>query len=213
MRLPKASFMESLGHKWVYWMILLPAVLARISIGLRADSGTSPEVQFLDSSWRWVIPGVWYTATPLSHNPPCKEETQNYQSVHKPAEPQVLRPLAFAFLLCYSGADFFLGQFNLLLGQYHLFLRSISPWYGVLARRFIGNWTKSFCYHSPPWKITFKWVVPGSYLLLIQKMKSHPRDSNPNPLQAASPQALLPAFFWVQVKGRFEFGETSKTNL
>ncbi|KAJ9073434.1 hypothetical protein DSO57_1016485 [Entomophthora muscae] len=61
------------------------------------------------------------TATPLSHNPPCKEEPQNYQSINKPAKPQVFLPLASAFLLCYLGVYFFLGQFNPLLGQYYLF--------------------------------------------------------------------------------------------
>ncbi|KAJ9076629.1 hypothetical protein DSO57_1024285 [Entomophthora muscae] len=94
------------------------AVLASILIGLHADSGTPPETQFLDSSWRQVIPGVWYTATPLSHNPPQKKEPWNYQFVPKPVKPQVFCPLASAFLLCYLGAYFFLGRFNLLLGRY-----------------------------------------------------------------------------------------------
>ncbi|KAJ9055785.1 hypothetical protein DSO57_1000643 [Entomophthora muscae] len=118
MRLPKTSFMESLGYKWVYWMILLPAVLASILIGSHADSGTSPKAQFLDSSWRQIIPGVWYTATPLSHNPPCKEEPQNYQSIKKPVNPQVFCSLVSGFLLCYLGVYFFLGQFDPLLGWY-----------------------------------------------------------------------------------------------
>ncbi|KAJ9065636.1 hypothetical protein DSO57_1017390 [Entomophthora muscae] len=86
-----------------------------------ADSGTAPKAQFLDNSWRCVIPGVWYTATPLSHNPPLKEEPQNYWSVNKPAKPQVFCPLASAFFLCYLGAYFFLECFNLLLGWYFLF--------------------------------------------------------------------------------------------
>ncbi|KAJ9057953.1 hypothetical protein DSO57_1017785 [Entomophthora muscae] len=121
MILPKTPPMESLGYKWLFWIILLPAVMASISMGLCADSGTSPEAQFLDSSWHQVIPGVWYTATPLSHNPPLREETKNYQSASQISEPQVFCPLASAFLLCYLGAYFFLGRFNLLLGRYRVF--------------------------------------------------------------------------------------------
>ncbi|KAJ9082052.1 hypothetical protein DSO57_1008185, partial [Entomophthora muscae] len=121
MRLPKTPAMESLGYKWLFWIILLPAGMASILMGLQADSGTSPEAQFLNSSWRWVIPGVWYTATSLSHNPPLREETKNYQSASTIPEPQVFCPLASAFLLCYLGAYFFLGHFNPLLGRYRVF--------------------------------------------------------------------------------------------
>ncbi|KAJ9080884.1 hypothetical protein DSO57_1020223, partial [Entomophthora muscae] len=49
-----------------------------------------------------------------------KEEPQNYQSTHSIFKPQVFHPLAYAFLLCYLGAYFFLGRFNPLLGCYFL---------------------------------------------------------------------------------------------
>ncbi|KAJ9061656.1 hypothetical protein DSO57_1018509 [Entomophthora muscae] len=95
--------------------------MTSILMGLRADSGSSPEAQFLNSSWHQVIPEVWYTVTPLSHNPPLREETKNYQSASTIPKSQVFCPLASAFLLCYSGAYFFLGRFNLLLGRYQVF--------------------------------------------------------------------------------------------
>ncbi|KAJ9051786.1 hypothetical protein DSO57_1001544, partial [Entomophthora muscae] len=49
-----------------------------------------------------------------------KEEPRNYQSTHSIVKPQVLHPLASAFLLCYLGAYFFLGCFNPLLDRYCL---------------------------------------------------------------------------------------------
>ncbi|KAJ9059092.1 hypothetical protein DSO57_1005892 [Entomophthora muscae] len=78
MRLPKTPLMESPGYKWLFWTVLLPTVSGSILMGLRTDLGTTPESQFLDRSWRQVIPGVWYTVTPLSHNPTLREETKNY---------------------------------------------------------------------------------------------------------------------------------------
>ncbi|KAJ9063966.1 hypothetical protein DSO57_1035401 [Entomophthora muscae] len=110
MRIPKTPLMESLGYKWVFYIVLLLTVLASILMGLQAD---------LDSSWCCVIPGVWYTATPLSHNPPLKEETKNYESTAQVPEPQVFCHLAF--LLCYLGVYFFLGRFKPLLGRYQVF--------------------------------------------------------------------------------------------
>ncbi|KAJ9089926.1 hypothetical protein DSO57_1008025 [Entomophthora muscae] len=104
-----------------FWMILLQAVKASILLGTRAEYDASPESHYLEKSWRQVIPGVWYTETPLSHNPPQKEEPQNYQSPKKPSKPQVFCPLASAFLLSSLGAYFFLGCFNPLLGCYCLF--------------------------------------------------------------------------------------------
>ncbi|KAJ9049949.1 hypothetical protein DSO57_1019280 [Entomophthora muscae] len=112
MKLPKTPLVDSLGYKWLFWIVLLTTVLGSTSMGLRADS---------DSSWRRVIPGVWYTATPLSHNPSIQEETNIYGSTTLVPEPQVFLPLALAFLLCYLGAYFFLGRFNPLLGRYQIF--------------------------------------------------------------------------------------------
>ncbi|KAJ9087894.1 hypothetical protein DSO57_1028646 [Entomophthora muscae] len=121
MKLPKTPLMESLGYKWLFWIFLTTMVFASVSIGSRTDSGTTTESQFLDSSWRRVIPGIWYTATPLSNNPPVREETKIYCSTTQVTEPQVFRPLALAFLLCYLGVYFFLGRFNPLLGRYQIF--------------------------------------------------------------------------------------------
>ncbi|KAJ9079455.1 hypothetical protein DSO57_1035195 [Entomophthora muscae] len=121
MRLPKTPLIESLGYKWLFWIVLLTTVLASTLMGSRADLGTTPESQSLDSSWRHVIPGVWYTATPLSPNPPVQEETKIYGSTTQVPEPQVFCSLASAFLLCYLGAYFFLGCFNPLLGRYQIF--------------------------------------------------------------------------------------------
>ncbi|KAJ9087733.1 hypothetical protein DSO57_1030323 [Entomophthora muscae] len=87
---------------------------------LRADLGTTPDSQFLDSSWCCVILGIWFTATPLSNNPPVQEETKVYGSTTQVNKPQVFCPLALAFLLCYLGVYFFLGRFNPLLGRYQL---------------------------------------------------------------------------------------------
>ncbi|KAJ9059203.1 hypothetical protein DSO57_1005125 [Entomophthora muscae] len=95
-------------------------VLTRVSISSLADLGTTPESQFLDSFWRHVILGVWYTTTPLSNNPPVQEETKVYGSSTQVNKPQVFRPLALAFLLSYLSVYFFLGRFNPLLGRYWL---------------------------------------------------------------------------------------------
>ncbi|KAJ9070226.1 hypothetical protein DSO57_1010499 [Entomophthora muscae] len=91
-----------------------------VFIGSHTDLGTTPESQFLDSSWRHMIPGVWYTATPLSNNPPVQEETKVYGSSNQVPKPQVFCLLALAFLLCYLGVYFFLGRFNSLIGRYQL---------------------------------------------------------------------------------------------
>ncbi|KAJ9076308.1 hypothetical protein DSO57_1027555 [Entomophthora muscae] len=95
-------------------------VFASVSLGSRADSGTTADSQFLDSSWRRVILGVWYTASPISNNPPVREETKDYGSSPLTNKPQVFCPLASAFLLSYLGVYFFLGHFNPLLGRYQL---------------------------------------------------------------------------------------------
>ncbi|KAJ9058308.1 hypothetical protein DSO57_1013793 [Entomophthora muscae] len=85
--------MEFLGYKWVYWMILLPAVLASILIGLCADSGTSCKAQFLDSSWRQVISVVWYTATVRIDNfPPLEPQAQERESNPEPGLPRAAGP-------------------------------------------------------------------------------------------------------------------------
>ncbi|KAJ9066405.1 hypothetical protein DSO57_1009652 [Entomophthora muscae] len=120
MKLPKTLLMELLGYKWLLWIVLTTAVFSSVSIGSRANLGTTPESQFPDSSWCFVILGVWYTATPLSNNPPVWEETKVYGSTTQVTKPQVFRSLALAFLLCYLGAYFFLGRFNPLLGRYQL---------------------------------------------------------------------------------------------
>ncbi|KAJ9065376.1 hypothetical protein DSO57_1020229 [Entomophthora muscae] len=112
---------ESLGYKWLFWIVLTTTLFTSASMGSRADLGTMPESQFLDSSWRCVIPGFWYTTTPLSNNPPVREETKVYGSTTQVTKPQVFCPLALAFLLCYLGAYFFLGCFNPLLGRCRLF--------------------------------------------------------------------------------------------
>ncbi|KAJ9065038.1 hypothetical protein DSO57_1024015 [Entomophthora muscae] len=67
-----------------------------------------------------MIPGVWYTESPISNNPPVCEETKFYGSSPLANKPQVFCPLALAFLLSYLGAYFFLGHFNPLLGRYQL---------------------------------------------------------------------------------------------
>ncbi|KAJ9089576.1 hypothetical protein DSO57_1011415 [Entomophthora muscae] len=95
-------------------------LFASVSIGSCADSGTTADSQFLDRSWRCGIPGVWYTASPISANPPVREETKFYGSPPLANKPQVFCPLALAFLLSYLGAYFFLGRFNPLLGWYQL---------------------------------------------------------------------------------------------
>ncbi|KAJ9083913.1 hypothetical protein DSO57_1029685 [Entomophthora muscae] len=120
MKLPKTPHREWLGYKWLLWIVLTLFVFASVSIGSCADSGTTADSQFLDSSWRRVIPGVWYTAIPLSNNPPLQEEIKFYGSSTQVNKPQVFYPLALAFLLSYLGAYFFLGHFNPLLGRYWL---------------------------------------------------------------------------------------------
>ncbi|KAJ9087928.1 hypothetical protein DSO57_1039650 [Entomophthora muscae] len=120
MKLPKTPHGECLGYKWLLWLVLTLMVFASVLIGSRADSGTTADSQFLDSSWRRVIPGVWYTASPISNNPPVREETKFYGSPPLANKPQVFCPLALAFLLSYLGAYFFLGRFNPLLGRYRL---------------------------------------------------------------------------------------------
>ncbi|KAJ9063034.1 hypothetical protein DSO57_1004326 [Entomophthora muscae] len=121
MKLPKTPLMESLGYKWLFWIVLTTTVFTSTSMGSCADLGTTPESQFLDSSWRRVILGVWYTATPLLNSPPVREETKVYGFTTQVTKPQVFCPLASAFLLCYLGVYFFLGRFNPLLGRYQLF--------------------------------------------------------------------------------------------
>ncbi|KAJ9052526.1 hypothetical protein DSO57_1039700 [Entomophthora muscae] len=120
MKLPKTPLRVWLEYKWLLWIVLTSTVLASVSIGSRADSGTTTDSQFLDSSWRRVIPGVWYTASPLFNNPPVWEETKVYGSSTQVNKPQVFCPLALAFLLSYLGVYFFLGCFNPLLGRYRL---------------------------------------------------------------------------------------------
>lgn len=120
MKLPKNPLLEYLGYKWLFWIVLTTMVFTSISMGSHADLGTTAESQFLDSSWRHVIPGVWYTATLLSNNPPIQEETKVYGFITQVTKPQVFCPLASAFLLCYLGVYFFLGRFNLLLDRYRL---------------------------------------------------------------------------------------------
>ncbi|KAJ9071652.1 hypothetical protein DSO57_1034909 [Entomophthora muscae] len=120
MKLPKTPHGEWLGYKWLLWFVLNWMVFASVLIGSHADSGTMADSQFLDSSWRRVIPGVWYTASPISMNPPVREETKFYGSTPSANKPQVFCPLALAFLLSYLSAYFFLGRFNPLLGWYQL---------------------------------------------------------------------------------------------
>ncbi|KAJ9073474.1 hypothetical protein DSO57_1016185 [Entomophthora muscae] len=120
MKLPKTPHGEWLGYKWLLWFVLSLMVFASVSMGSCADSGTTADSQFLDRSWHHVIPGVWYTASPSSENPPVREETKFYGSSPLANKPQVFRPLASAFLLSYLGAYFFLGCFNPLLGRYQL---------------------------------------------------------------------------------------------
>ncbi|KAJ9073793.1 hypothetical protein DSO57_1012781 [Entomophthora muscae] len=53
---------------------------ASVSLGIRANSVSSPP-HYLDNSWRQVIPGVWYTATPLSQNPPLQKNQRSWGPV------------------------------------------------------------------------------------------------------------------------------------
>ncbi|KAJ9067419.1 hypothetical protein DSO57_1039278 [Entomophthora muscae] len=115
MMLPKSSQWGPFGYKWLVWLLLVKSLTASISFGTRGDSGSSPP-NYLDNFWRQVVPGVWYTATLLSQNPPITEEPQVMGA--SPPTPSLFHLLASVFLLSYLGAYFLLGRFNPLLGQY-----------------------------------------------------------------------------------------------
>ncbi|KAJ9062954.1 hypothetical protein DSO57_1005192 [Entomophthora muscae] len=117
MMLPKSSQWGPFGYKWLVWLLLVQSLTASISFGTRADSG-SPPPNYLDKLWCQVVPGVWYTTTQLSQNPPIIEEPQVMGA--SPPTPSLFHPLASVFLLSYLGAYFMLGRFNSLLGQYRL---------------------------------------------------------------------------------------------
>ncbi|KAJ9053079.1 hypothetical protein DSO57_1027687 [Entomophthora muscae] len=67
-----------------------------------------------------MIPGVWYTTTPLFSFPPVMEKQCMFMSNTKALTPTLFHPLALDFLLSYLEAYFFPGRFNPLLGRYYL---------------------------------------------------------------------------------------------